>query len=428
MDNQALVAIAIFLVTYAFIITEKIQRTIVAMAGGLLMILTGIITQEEGIHHIDFNTLGLLIGMMIIVSITAQTGIFTFVAMRAAKRVKADPIKILIVLSMITAVGSAMLDNVTTVLLMVPITFSITRQLDINPVPYLICEIICSNVGGAATLIGDPPNIMIGSAVPELTFISFLVNMAPAIAVMLVVTILYLLLVYRNSLKTTSQAKEKLMKVNEKAELTNPVLLKKSLFVLAATIIGFGFHGVLHLESATVALTGAFVLLLVTGEHYLEEALDKVEWNTIFFFVGLFVLVAGLVHTGVIGALAEKAIEYTQGDPLNTSLIILWLSGLASAFVDNIPFVATMIPMIKEMGALGITDLEPLWWSLAFGACLGGNGTIIGASANVIVVGMAARSQHPINFMTYFKVAFPLTIITLFMSHVYIYLRYFVWG
>ncbi|MBG9786345.1 MULTISPECIES: ArsB/NhaD family transporter [Brevibacillus] len=425
MDNQALLAIAIFLITYAFIISEKLHRTIVAMAGGLLMILTGIVTQEEGIHHIDFNTLGLLIGMMIIVSITAQTGVFTFVAIKAAKAVKGDPVKILIALSLITALASALLDNVTTVLLMVPITFSIARQLNVNPIPYLISEIICSNVGGAGTLIGDPPNIMIGSAVPELTFVAFLVHMAPVIAIILVVVIIYLLLVYRKGLKTTPELQQKLMLLDEKQELTNPTLLKKSLTVLTLTIIGFGLHGVFHLESATIALVGAFLLLLLTGEHYLEEALLKVEWNTIFFFAGLFVLVSGLVNTGVIASLAEKAIEFTQGDTMKTSLIILWMSGIASAFVDNIPFVATMIPMIKEMGSLGITNLEPLWWSLALGACLGGNGTIIGASANVIVVGMASKEKYPISFGMFFKVAFPITIITLLISHVYVYLRYF---
>lgn len=428
MGNQAVWAIGLFLVTYAFIISEKINRTIVAMLGGILMILMGIVSQESAIHHIDFNTLGLLIGMMIIVSITAQTGVFKYVAIKAAKAVKGEPIRILIALSIITAAASALLDNVTTVLLMVPITFSITRQLQVNPIPYLISEVIASNVGGTATLIGDPPNIMIGSAVPELTFMAFLSNLAPIAAIIFVVTTILLVLIYRKSIKSSPQLQAKLMELQEKDEITDTVLLKKSLSILGLTILGFMLHGLLHLESATIALTGAFLLLLLTGEHFLEEAIAKVEWGTIFFFVGLFVLVSGLVETGVIARIADWAIHLTGGDVLYTSTVILWLSAIASAFVDNIPFVATMIPMIKEMGALGIQNLDPLWWSLALGACLGGNGTVIGASANVIVVGMAAKEKHPISFMKFFVVAFPLMLVSIAIAHVYIYLRYFVFA
>ncbi len=426
MENQALLAIGLFAITYAFIISEKIHRTIVAMIGGILMVLFGIVTQEEAIEHIDFNTLGLLIGMMIIVTITSRTGVFKYLAIKAAKLVRGEPVKILVALCVITAAASALLDNVTTVLLMVPITFSIARQLKVNPAPYLISEILASNIGGTATLIGDPPNIMIGSAVPELTFMAFVVNLAPPALIVLAVTVAILVLIYRKQLTSSPELQASLMDLDEKDELTDYTLLKKSLFVLGLTILGFILHGVLHLESATIALTGAFVLLLLTGEHYLEEALEKVEWSTIFFFAGLFILVSGLVHTGVIAAVAQWAIDLTGGDTLLTSLIILWLSAIASAFVDNIPFVATMIPMIKEMGALGIQNLEPLWWSLALGACLGGNGTIIGASANVIVVGMAAKEKHPIAFLKFMIVAFPLMLLSIVISHVYIYLRYFV--
>jgi len=426
MENQAMLAIGLFAITYAFIISEKIHRTIVAMAGGILMVLFGIVTQEEAIEHIDFNTLGLLIGMMILVTITSRTGVFTYLAIKAAKLVRGEPVKILVALCLITAFASALLDNVTTVLLMVPITFSIARQLKVNPVPYLISEILASNIGGTATLIGDPPNIMIGSAVPELTFMAFVVNLAPVALLVLLVTVAILVLIYRKQLATSPELQANLMELNERDELTDPVLLKKSLTVLGLTILGFVLHGVLHLESATIALTGAFLLLLLTGERYLEEALEKVEWSTIFFFAGLFILVSGLVHTGVIAAVAEWAIEWTGGDTLLTSVMILWLSAIASAFVDNIPFVATMIPMIKEMGALGIQNLEPLWWSLALGACLGGNGTIIGASANVIVVGMAAKERHPITFLQFLLVAFPLMLLSIVISHLYIYVRYFV--
>lgn len=427
MTNQAFYAIGIFLVTYAFIISEKLHRTIVAMCGGILMVLFGIVTQEHALGHIDFNTLGLLIGMMILVAITAQTGVFKYMAIRAAKAAKGKPIRILVYLSIITAVASAFLDNVTTVLLIVPVTFSIARQLKLNPLPFLVSEIIASNVGGTATLIGDPPNIMIGSSVPELDFLAFLVNLAPIIIVIMAATVFCFVLIYRKQMVAAPELQAKIMQLNERDEITDTVLLKKSLTVMALTIIGFMLHGALHLESATIALSGAFLLLLLTGEHYLDDAISKVEWNTIFFFIGLFVLVSGLVETGVIAKLAEEAINLTGGDPLKTSLLILWLSAIASAFVDNIPFVATMIPMIKEMGSLGITNLEPLWWSLALGACLGGNGTLIGASANVIVAGLAAKEGHHISFVGFMKVAFPLMIMSIIFAHIYVYLRYFVW-
>jgi Na+/H+ antiporter NhaD/arsenite permease-like protein len=426
MENQAMLAIGLFAITYAFIISEKLNRTIVAMIGGILMVLCGIVSQEEAIEHIDFNTLGLLIGMMIIVTITSRTGVFTYLAIKAAKLVRGEPVKILVALCIITATASALLDNVTTVLLMVPITFSIARQLKVNPVPYLISEILASNIGGTATLIGDPPNIMIGSAVPELTFMAFLVNLAPVAVIVLIVTVAILVLIYRKQLVSSPELQASLTALNERDEITDTTLLKKSLTVLGLTILGFILHGALHLESATIALSGAFLLLLLTGERYLEDALEKVEWSTIFFFAGLFILVSGLVHTGVIAAVAQWAIELTGGNTLLTSVMILWLSAIASAFVDNIPFVATMIPMIKEMGALGVENLEPLWWSLALGACLGGNGTIIGASANVIVVGMAAKERHPITFLKFLYVAFPLMLLSILISHAYVYLRYFV--
>jgi Na+/H+ antiporter NhaD/arsenite permease-like protein len=427
MDNQAILAIGIFLLTYSFIVSEKIHRTIVAMSGGILMVLLGIVPQEQAIKHIDFNTLGLLIGMMILVSITAQTGVFKYMAIRAAKAAKGKPIRILVYLSVITAAASAFLDNVTTVLLIVPVTFSIARQLQVTPIPFLISQILASNIGGTATLIGDPPNIMIGSAVPELDFMAFVYNLSPIIAVIMAVTTACFVILYRKQLIASPELQAELLKLNETDELTDRSLLKKSLFIMGLTILGFMFHGVLHLESATVALTGAFLLLLITGEKYLDDAMIKVEWNTIFFFVGLFVLVSGLVETGVIAMLAQKAMAVTGGDPLLTSILILWLSAIASAFIDNIPFVATMIPMIKEMGALGIQNLEPLWWSLALGACLGGNGTLIGASANVIVAGLAAKEGNHISFVGFLKVAFPLMILSIIISHVYIYLRYFVW-
>jgi Na+/H+ antiporter NhaD/arsenite permease-like protein len=426
MEQQAILAIGIFLLTYGMIIAEKIHRTIVAMIGGILMVILGIVDQESAMHHIDFNTLGLLIGMMIIVSITAETGLFKYIAIISAKKAKGDPVRILMSLVFITAVGSAFLDNVTTVLLMVPVTFSITRQLRVNPVPFLISQIIACNIGGTATLIGDPPNIMIGSAVKELTFMSFINNLGPIVIVIMVVTLPIFVILFRKQIQTTPELKQSIMQIDEKELITDQKLLVKSLTVLGLTILGFFLHQLLHLESATVALTGAFLLLLLTGEHAMEEAFTKVEWTTIFFFVGLFVLVSGLAETGVISELAAQAIQLTGGNPIASSMLILWLSAIASAFLDNIPFVATMIPMIQEMGNMGVQNLEPLWWSLALGACLGGNGTLIGASANLIVAGLSAKEGHPIKFVTYMKYGFTIMLLSVFLASIYIYVRYLI--
>lgn len=424
MEQQAILAIAIFLIVYAIIISEKIHRTIAAMLGGVLMLMFGIVDQETALHHIDFNTLGLLIGMMIIVNITAETGLFKYMAVWSAKKAGGHPVKILIYLSLITAVGSAFLDNVTTVLLMVPVTYSITRQLRVDPIPYMIAIIIASNTGGTATMIGDPPNIMIGSRVPELTFMAFIQNLTPIVILIMASILPLLVLMFRKRIKTTPELMHQVMELNEKDMITDRKLLMKSVSVLALTIAGFFLHQLIHLESATVALTGAFILLLLTGEHMMEQAIEKVEWTTIFFFVGLFVLVSGLIETGVIARLAEQALEWTGGNLTASSMLILWLSGIASAFVDNIPFVATMIPLIQEMGHGGISNLEPLWWSLSLGACLGGNGTLIGASANLVTAGLSAKEGHPIKFMEYLKYGFPLMILSIVISSVYIFIRY----
>jgi len=427
--EKSLISIIIFLVAYALIISEKIHRTVIALAGGTLLILFQVISQETAFHHIDFNTIGLLIGMMLLVGVVSQTGLFTYLAIWAAKKVNAQPIKILVVIGILTALCSALLDNVTTVLLVVPVVLSITKLLEITPMPYLFTVILTSNIGGTATLIGDPPNIMIGSAVKELTFAVFVTNLSAISFFILVITLAMLVLIYHKGLHTSEELKAKMMALDERKQIQDVLLLKKSLFVLFLTIAGFSVHQVLHLESATVALSGAILLLLMTyaqSEHELERIFHKVEWLTIFFFVGLFVLVSGLIETGIISLLAQDMIQVTHGNPVATAMVILWLSALASAFVDNIPFVATMIPMIKEMGTMGVTNIETLWWSLALGACLGGNGTLIGASANVIVAGLAAQAGYPISFMKYFKVAFPLMLLSIVISSVYIYIRYLI--
>ncbi|MTT30540.1 hypothetical protein GMB86_00740 [Terrilactibacillus sp. BCM23-1] len=426
MGNEAFVALIVFLLTYAFIISEKIHRTIVAMLGAVLMIVFGIVDQETAIHHIDFNTLGLLIGMMIIVSITAETGVFRFIAIWAAKKVRGRPIALLVVFSLITAVGSSFLDNVTTVLLIVPVTFSIARELNVSPIPYLMSEIFMSNIGGTATMIGDPPNIMIGSAVKSLSFMDFIINLTPVILLVMVVVLLFLVLLFRKQLHASEDVRKRIQELNEKEEITDKKLLIKSLLVLFLTIVGFFLHQSFSLETATIALSGAFVLLLITGESYLEFVFNRIEWTTIFFFVGLFVLVSGLVETGLIAKVASFALKITGGDITTTSFLILWLSAFASSIIDNIPFVATMIPLIKDMGEMGINNLEPLWWSLSLGACLGGNGLLIGASANLIVAGLSGKEGYPISFVQFMKIGIPVMIISVLISMIYIYLRYLI--
>ena len=426
METMTIVAIVIFITAYALIISEKIHRTVVGLFGAMLMILLGIIDQETAVHHIDFNTIGLLMGMMIVVNITSETGLFNFLAIWAAKKVKAQPVALLVALSALTAVCSALLDNVTTVLLTVPITFNIAAQLKVDVKPFLMAQIISSNIGGTATLIGDPPNIMIGSAV-GLSFGDFVMNMTGVSIVIFIITVAILMLIYKSELHTKPELQDKVMRLDEKSQITDPILLKKCLGVLAITISLFAFHGMLGLESATAALTGASLLLLLTfphNEEMIAKMLSKVEWLAIFFFGGLFILVGALVETGVIKMLAQEAMEITHGDLTFTAIVIIWMSALASAFIDNIPFVATMIPLIKDMGAMGLTNLDPLWWSLALGACLGGNGTLIGASANVVVASMAAQRGRAISFIGFMKVAFPLMILSIIISTAYVYLRY----
>ncbi|MFD0049998.1 SLC13 family permease [Actinomycetes bacterium NPDC127524] len=426
MSQQAILAIGIFFVTCGFIISEKIHRTIISMLGGAAIILFGVVNQETALHHIDFNTLGLLIGMMVLVSITAETGVFKFIAIFSAKKVKGKPLSILVSLSLLTAIGSAFLDNVTTVLLMVPVTLSITKQLKINPMPYLLSEILMSNIGGTATMIGDPPNIMIGSAVQSLSFMDFIYNLTPVILIITIITLLILIMIYRKDLKVSDEIRSRIMNLDEKEEITDKVLMIKSLTVVGLTILGFFLHQLLTVESATIALAGAFILLLIAGEKHLEQSLTKVEWPTIFFFIGLFVLVSGLIETGVIEKLSSYAISLTGGNVTSSSILILWLSAIASAFVDNIPFVATMIPLIESMGKMGIHNLEPLWWSLSLGACLGGNGTLIGASANLIVAGLAEKEGYKISFVKFMLLGLPIMLVTITVSMVYIYVRYLI--
>lgn len=426
MDYQTPLAAGIFILAYAFIISEKIHRTIIALLGAALMIWSGILTQESAISHIDWNTLWLLIGMMIIVNITRETGLFKFLAIWAAKKVRANPTALLFALSGITMVCSGLLDNVTTVLLTVPLTFSMASQLQVDVKPFLISQILASNIGGTATLIGDPPNIMIGSAT-GLSFVDFITNLAGICLFIFIVTDLIFILLYHKGLKTTPERQHHVMCMEEKDQIQDWNLLYKCLFVLALTVVMFVLHSTLKIESATAAITGAGLLLLLAchrNEPMISRMLSSVEWLAIFFFAGLFVLVGALVDTGIISMLAQKAMEITSGNETATAMLILWMSAICSAFVDNIPFVATLIPLIKDMGNMGITNLNPLWWSLSLGACLGGNGTLIGASANVLVASMATKRGVIITFLQFMKIAFPLMLLSILISSGYIYLRY----
>ncbi|NLI92117.1 MAG: ArsB/NhaD family transporter [Peptococcaceae bacterium] len=412
----------IFVVAYALIVSEKIDRVVVAMGGGILMVLVGTFsidyTQESAFRAIDFNTLGLLISMMVIVMITQRTGIFQYLSIKMVKLAKGEPWLILVYLSLVTAVTSAFLDNVTTILLILPITFDMCKELKLKPVPFVISQIFASNIGGTATLIGDPPNIMIGSKA-GLTFLDFIINVSPDIIVILPVTILAFVLIYRKNLYTAPENKQKVMFLNEKEAIKNNSLLKKSLSVLGLTILGFMLHGTLHLESSTMAITGAVILTLISGVP-VEHVLKEVEWKTIFFFAGLFMLVGGIEKAGVLEFIASNIVRATGSNLLLLGIAILWVSAIVSAFVDNIPFTATMIPLIKDVGVLTGISITPLWWALSLGACLGGNGTIIGASANVVASGMSEEIGYKITFGQYFKVCFPVMLATIVMSTVYL--------
>ena len=423
-------ALFIFLVTYVLIISEKVQRTVIALFGAMLMVLSGVITQEQAIHHIDFNTLALLIGMMIQVLVLSKTGLFRYLSVWAAQKTNGNPVALLISLSVMVAVCSALLDNVTTVLLTVPITFTLTKDLKISPLPFVLAQIIASNIGGTCTMIGDPPNIMIASKVKELDFNAFIVNLTLPCVISFVLSIGILLFLFRKEFAKASKNRNRVMNINLAGLIRSEGLLWRSLFTLAFTIALFCAHGFIPnwgIESGTIAVAGASMLLLLTmpdREKALEHVLAKVEWTTIFFFVGLFVLVGGLEVNGIINWMAAKTMHLTGGEPAATTMSVLWLSAIMSAFVDNIPFVATMIPLVQDMGAMGYADLEPLWWALSLGACLGGNGTVIGASANVVALGLARQHNLRVSFMQYFVVGFPLMLLSVAISSVYLWIRF----
>ena len=419
-------AISIFLFSYFFIITEKIPRAVVAVFGATLLIVFGVLNQETAIHHIDWNTLGLLIGMMVIVDLTRRSGIFTFLAIWVSKKVKGDPLLLMLSLSLLTAFLSALLDNVTTVLLIVPVVISIADQLEVDPIPFLFSQIILSNIGGTATLIGDPPNIIIAGQT-GLSFLDFIIHLAPVVLIITPVTLYIFYLMYRRKLVTKDALRSKLLVQNEWEHIKDYALLKKSLLVLSLVILAFTLHSVLHLQTATIALCGAMLLMIWTHEEP-EEVFLAIEWPTLFFFAGLFVLVGGLIEVGVLDRLAEWSMSLTEGDPLLMAMLILFISAILSSFLDNIPFVATMIPLIKKLALLSQfspAQTQPLWWALALGACLGGNGTIVGASANLIVIGIAEKNGIKIRYMQFLKVGFPIMLLSVAIAAVYLLIRYF---
>ncbi|MFW2365438.1 MAG: ArsB/NhaD family transporter [Desulforhopalus sp.] len=441
------IATSIFLVSYAVIISEKIHKTKVALFGAAFTLISKVLLQHEAFHEIDlgvdWNVIFLLISMMIIINIMTKTGVFQYVAIKCAKIAKGEPFKIMMIFAVITAIGSAFLDNVTTVLLLGPVTLLIADQLEINPIPYLITEALASNIGGTATLIGDPPNIMIASKA-GLNFMDFIVHLTPAIIIIFIIWMAVWKMLFGKRLYVREELKIRIMSLNENEQIKNPLLLKKSLLVLGATIIGFMLHGFLHYEPASVALMGAATLLLISGEEP-HGILADVEWPTIFFFIGLFIIIGGIIKVGLVADMSTAMIAVTDPQPDNMTLlamVMLWFAAVCSAIVDNIPFVATMNPLLIDMihqvydivpGTASAEQIQhvammPVWWALALGACLGGNGSPIGASANVIVVGMSEKAGHKITFVEFIKYGLPVMILTVFLAMIYVYVRYYVLG
>jgi len=436
------IALAIFAVSYGFIITERIHKTIVALGGAALMIVSGVVTQDEAFYShefgVDYNVVFLLIGMMVIVNIVRETGLFEVLAIWSAQRAGAHPFRMLALLALVTAVLSAMLDNVTTVLLMAPVTLSIAKRLRVDPVPFLIVEAIASNIGGTATLVGDPPNIMIASRA-ELGYLQFLIVLGPVVLGIMAVFLVGIRLFYGGGMQVAPHLKEALLGLEPRDAVQDPLLLRRCVWLLGIVNLAFGLHGVLHLEPATIALVGASAFMLIGRANSTRDGdelsyLADVEWKTIFFFIGLFILVGALVKVGVIGMLAAQLLSFTQGHPAAAVVSILWGSAFLSAVIDNIPYVAAMNPLVVDLARslhpeitdyttlVHQPDILPLWWSLALGACLGGNGTLIGASANVVIADLARKAGYPISYRQFFMVGFPVMVGSLLLSTLYMWL------
>jgi Na+/H+ antiporter NhaD/arsenite permease-like protein len=418
-------ALGVFLLAFVVISSGKINITIVALLGALIFIVSGVLKPDQIFTQIDWNVIFLLVSMMIIINITKTTGFFQFIAIKAAKAVRGDPLKLLILLSIITAVISMFLDNVTTVLILCPMTILIAAQLEITPVPFIICLAVASNIGGTATLIGDPPNVMIGSAA-HLDFLAFLTNLGPVILVVLIVFSFLACLLFHKEMHVSNERRAHIMDFDESKSLQNKPLLVKCIVVLGLVVVGFFCHGLINMQASMVALAGATVLLLVSGSKDISEYFKDVEWETIFFFIGLFILVGGVVEQGWITKCAAWIMKVTGGNLKLTSVTVLWVSGVISAVVNNIPFIATLIPMVEDIAhTAGTAAALPLWWALSLGACLGGNGTLVGASANVVCASIATKNGYPVTFKEFTKYGALFTVASIIVCHIYILLRYY---
>lgn len=421
MDTNQIIAIVIFVVVMLAIMTEKLHRSLAAIVGAMVVLALHVMPFDAAMEHIDFNTLGVLLGMMLFVSVVKLSGVFEYLAIKSARIARGDPWKIMLLFVLLTAVLSAFLDNVTTVLLIGPMTLTVCRLLDINPIPFFMTEIMASNIGGTATLIGDPPNIMIGSAA-GFTFLDFIMMDAPAVVVILAAILIVFYFMYGRSMKVNDEERARVMELDERTYIKDARLLKLSVVMTGVVVVGFMGHGALGLESSIIALGVAGITILLSGTS-IEDALSQVEWTTLSFFAGLFVIVGALAETGVIGMLANGLVDMTGGNVFVTMLVLLIGSAVISSFLDNIPFVATMIPILLTMEASGM-DVTPLWWAVSLGACLGGNGTLIGASANVVLSDISKKFGYEITFMGFFKTAFPIMLLTVLMAGVYLVLRF----
>ena len=416
-----IIAIIVFLLVIIAIMTEKVHRTAAALVGAVLLLMTHVLTVDKAVSYIDFNTIGVLVGMMVFVAIVKNSGVFEYVSIKAAKIAHGDPWKIMVLFMLTTAILSAFLDNVTKVLLVGPMTITIARILKVNPVPFLLTQIFAANIGGTATLIGDPPNIMIGSAA-GLDFMDFVANTGVVVVIIMIAMVVVMRFIYGRKMSSDAEAIQSVMDLDEEKAIEDRSLLYKSIVVMILVVFGFIFHSQIGFESATVALAAAAIMLVI-GKQNVEYIVSEVEWSTILFFIFLFVVVGGLDETGVIGQLAQVVLNATEGHEVMTMLILLWASALLSSVLDNIPFVATLIPLVLELGENGV-DITPLWWAISLGACLGGNGTLIGASANVVLSGISNKHGYPITFKTYTKVGFPIMLMTIVISMVYLLIRY----
>jgi Na+/H+ antiporter NhaD/arsenite permease-like protein len=418
--NSTLLAAGVFLITYGLIVTERVNRTVAALLGGVVMILLGVLNQELAFDAIDWNVIFLLAGMMIIANLLRETGLFQWIAVQAVRLGRGDPFLILIILSLITAFASGLLDNVTIVVLVAPITLFVAASLKVSPMPFLVAQILASNIGGAATLIGDPPNILIGSAA-GIDFLTFALNMTPIVLVILIAFVGLSVFMFRKDLHASLSGSPDVYALETAELITDHKLLRKGLVVMVGVTVGFLVHGSLHLEPATIALAGATILMLWT-ESDPHDVLRDVEWSTLFFFVGLFITVEALVQVGIIDQLAQAALNLTGGNLALTSMLLIWLSAVASGIVDNIPYTATMIPLVQRLGQT--MPVEPLWWSLALGADLGGNATLVGASANIVVANLAERSGYPISFRKFLPYGVLTSFVSLILASIYVWIRY----